>query len=313
MRLYDNSPDNYHDELASWFPSWYRGVLEMDALWQMWGAMLDQLQKDILQMLDNNFLPRCDEATIRMWEEFLSIAMVSSSDLENRRRFIMMHFGGFGKCSATKIKGIIKQYTGSDSTVSFEDYDEYGNQWLNIQMERGDAETLYVGDVQFVLEKIIPAHILHSLRTFRERNVRSTVTISRYRYEYSQAGLYPETSTIGKALDMTDEFVTDVGKYPHQYHQANPDTVAGLYPETTTIGKALNVTDEIVTDVSKYPHQYNPANPDAVTGIYPETATLGRATELVEAVQSDVSVYPISFTQASENVPAGTLPGSSTQ
>ena len=52
MRIYDNSPTNYHDELASWFPSWYARVREMDALWYTWGKLLDQLQEDIKRALD---------------------------------------------------------------------------------------------------------------------------------------------------------------------------------------------------------------------------------------------------------------------
>lgn len=274
MRLYDNAPNNYHDELARWFPYWYQGIREMDALWHTWGVLLDRLQADIKQVLDNYFLQTCDEATIEMWENFLGITMSSPRDLENRRRFIMMHFGGFGKCSAEKIKSIIKQYTGSDSTVMFEDYDAYGNQWLNIQMERGDVETLYVGDVQFVLDKIIPAHIPHSLITVQERNIRSIVNISRYRFEYTPAGIYPETAMIGRGLDLTETYRSGVGVYPYEYGVANPDAVAGTYPET---------------------------------------ATIGRAAELTEAAQTAVSAFPVDYTQASENIAAGILPGSSTQ
>ena len=230
MRVYDNAPTSYHEELASWFPAWYRQVLEMDALWNTWGILLDRLQADILQVLENYFLVSCDEATIDMWEDFLGITITSPRDLENRRRFIMMHFGGFGKCSATKIKGIIKQYTGSDSTMTFEDYDAEGNQWLNIQMERGDVETLYVGDVQFVLEKIIPAHIPHSLRTFDEHDVRSKVNITRYRYEYTQTGTRPDTATIGRILELTDAAQTGLSSYPHEFPQTGADAVAGTIP-----------------------------------------------------------------------------------
>ena len=88
MRLYDNAPGNYHDELASWFPAWYRQVLEMDALWNTWGILLDKLQADILQVLDNNFLLHCDESTIEMWEEFLGITLVSPRDLEIGRAHV---------------------------------------------------------------------------------------------------------------------------------------------------------------------------------------------------------------------------------
>lgn len=270
IRVYDIAPKSYHDELASWFPAWYRNVLEMDALWQTWGALLDQLQADILRVLNNNFLLHCDEETIKMWEDFLGITMASPRNLENRRRFVMMHFGGFGKCSATKIQGIIKQYTGSKSTVSFEPMDDDGNHWLNVQMERGDAETLYVGDVQFILDKIIPAHLPHSLRTLEQRNIHSTTSIRRYRYEYMPTGVRPETATVGAALNLAEIYKT---------HNA------------------------------EYLHEHNPAGGGSVSGTYPETGTLGRAVELTEATQTGLDAYAYEFPQSSENVTSGTIPG----
>lgn len=274
MRVYDNAPANYHDELASWFPSWYQQVLEMDALWQTWGALLDQLQADIMRVLNNNFLVSCDEDTIHMWEDFLNITIVKPRDLENRRRFIMMHFGGFGKCSATKIKSVIKQYTGSDSTVTFERYDAEGNHWLNIQMERGDMETLYVGDVQFVLDKIIPAHILHSLKTVQEANIRSSVSISRYRYTYSPTGVRPETATLGAALGLVETYKTEQSEFIHEYPQTNQSSVAGVHPETATLGRGLELTEASQTGVSIYPVEYSPASDNTASGTLPGSLEL---------------------------------------
>lgn len=233
MRVYDNAPTNYHDELAGWFPSWYRQVVEMDALWHTWGILLDQLQTDILRVLNNNFLLSCDESMVEVWEDFLNIAIVKTRDLESRRRFIMMHFGGFGKCSASKIKTVIKQYAGSNSTVTFEKYDD-GNCWLNIQMERGDMETLYVGDVQYILNKIIPAHILHSLKTVQHANIRSITSISRYVYTYTPTGVRPETSTLGAGIDLIETYDTAHGDFVYENPQTGEIDVAGVYPETST-------------------------------------------------------------------------------
>ncbi len=274
MRLYDNSPTSYHDELASWFPAWYRDVREMDAIWHTWGILLDQLKADILQVLKNYFLLTCDEETIEMWEEFLNITLASPRDLENRRRFIMMHFGGFGKCSAEKIKGIIKQYTGSESTVTFETVDEEGNHWLNIQMERGDVETLYVGDVQFVLDKIIPAHIPHSLRTFEDRNIRSSTNITRYKYEYAPTGVRPDTSTLGKAIRLTETYLTGTGEYLHEPPRTGEVEVAGVYPDTATIGHTLDLTEATQTGVTAYPHEFPQTGDNAVAGTIPGSLPL---------------------------------------
>lgn len=170
MRIHDNAPTNWHDEIASWFPAWYQNVLEMDALWRTWGVLLDRLQADIQRVLDNFFLTRCDEETIEFWEEFINIKLTVQHTLEYRRHYIMTHFSGFGKCSATQIKSIIKQYTGSGASVSFTKCDEAGNHELIILMENGEIEDLYLQDLQSILEKVIPAHIPVTIRVNKEES-----------------------------------------------------------------------------------------------------------------------------------------------
>ena len=164
MRIHDNMPTSYHDELASWFPTWYSRVPEMDALWQTWGALLDQLLKDIQQVLDNFFVGSCDEETIEFWEEFMNISMTVQHSLEYRRRYIMTHFSGFGKCSATQIKSTVKQYTGIGAIVRFEECDAAGNHQLVVIMENGEVEDEHLIELQTILEKIVPAHIPLTVR-----------------------------------------------------------------------------------------------------------------------------------------------------
>lgn len=168
MRIHDNSPASYHDELASWFPTWYSGVLEMDALWHTWGVLLDRLKDDIKRILDNYFLPSCDEATIEFWEEFMNVEFAVPHTLEYRRRYIMTHFSGFGKCSATQIKNICKQYTGYGAVVRFEKCDAEGNHQLIVVMENGDTEDMYLLDLQTILDKVIPAHIPLTVRLAKQ-------------------------------------------------------------------------------------------------------------------------------------------------
>jgi hypothetical protein len=181
MRVYDNAPDNYHDELASWFPSWYRNVLEMDALWHTWGILLDHLQEDIKRALDNYFLVSCDEATIEFWENFISTDLKILHSIEYRRRYIMTHFSGFGKCSASQIKSIIKQYTGFGATVRYEKCDSEGNYHLIVVMENGEIDDTFLHDLQIIISKVIPAHIPLTVRLAKQEGettayVMATVT-----------------------------------------------------------------------------------------------------------------------------------------
>ena len=168
MRIHDNAPASWHDEMARWFPAWYQNIVEMDALWRTWGILLDQLQSDIQRVLDNYFIVSCDEETIEFWEAFMNIKLAIQHSLEYRRRYIMTHFSGFGKCSASQIKGIIKQYTGSGASVRFEKCDAAGNHELIILMENGEVERTYLEDLQTILEKVIPAHIPVTIRVNKE-------------------------------------------------------------------------------------------------------------------------------------------------
>ena len=64
MRLYENSVPNTYDEIKTWYPVWYRDVLEMDALWQALGSQLDKVRNGIIQAIDNNFIDRADTETL---------------------------------------------------------------------------------------------------------------------------------------------------------------------------------------------------------------------------------------------------------
>jgi len=216
MRIHDNSPTSYHDELASWFPAWYRNVREMDALWHTWGVLLDRLKADIQQVLDNYFLPSCDEATIEFWEEFMNIEFAVPHTLEYRRRYIMTHFSGFGKCSATQIKNIVKQYTGFGAVVRFEECDAEGNHQLIVVMENGDTEDVYL----IILEKVVPAHIPLTVRLAKQDG------------ETSKAYLLAAVTGLGGSMSA-------VAKAP-----TSRDVSTAVYPmvAVTNISGSMNVS-----------------------------------------------------------------------
>ena len=54
---------------------------------------------------------------------------------------------------------MIKSYTGASVDIKFEPFDEEGNNMLYIHFQRGDEPTLYMGDINLLLSKKIPAHI----------------------------------------------------------------------------------------------------------------------------------------------------------
>lgn len=159
MRFFDNAPTRWYEELKSYFPRWYADVAEMDALWHTWGALLDQLQIDIQTVLDNYFITSCDEDTIEFWETFIGVRMGSNLTLEQRRRILMTLFAGFGKCSKSKIQQLFRRLTGTEADVEFSVIDDQDNQALQVWVDIENSENWNPGDVEFMLERVVPAHL----------------------------------------------------------------------------------------------------------------------------------------------------------
>ncbi|MDD3029887.1 MAG: DUF2313 domain-containing protein [Alphaproteobacteria bacterium] len=230
MRLYDNAPDSYHDELASYFPAWYSGILEMDAIWSITGDMLDELKQDILKVLNNTFVRECGIETIERLERYFGVKFDGPRSEAERRRFLMMMFTGFGKCSASSIKTMIREYTEAETEVTFRVSDTEGNHTLHIDVDRGDLEKFYPSDILTMLEKMIPAHIQYSMRTFFGTRIQANVTRTYWLFSYDQAGIQPDTSTLGRAQGMTASYNTDIGRYTYAPAAPSPNQAAGVIP-----------------------------------------------------------------------------------
>lgn len=266
MRIYDNAPESYYEELKSYFPAWYADVREMDAIWKVTGKMLTQAKNDIISMLDQAFITRCNMDTIADLENFFEIEFTSPRSDENRRRFLMALYAGFGHCSATKIKDVIRQYTGSEATVRFVPTDAEGNHTLYIDADRGDLETLYVADVRYILDKLIPAHIPNSLLIANRTNISSQVTISRCVYSHAQCGLTPQTATLGRDLSFGIDQRTGQESDIFHYAQADETAVSGLHPEVATLGRDMSVGIAENTASEAFVVEYAQASENAVCG-----------------------------------------------
>lgn len=159
MRFFDNAPTSWYEELKSYFPRWYADIAEMDALWHTWGALLDHLQADIQTVLDNYFITSCDDETIEFWENFIGVRMGSNLSLEQRRRILMTLFAGFGKCSKSKIQQLFQKLTGTEADIEFSEIDAQHNQALQVWVDIENSANWNPVDVEFVLDRVVPAHI----------------------------------------------------------------------------------------------------------------------------------------------------------
>lgn len=159
MKFFGNAPDNWYEEIKSYFPKWYADIAEMDALWRVWGVFLDKLQNDIQNVLDNYFITSCDEDTIAFWEDFIGVHMASSVSIEQRRRILMTLFSGFGKCSRSKIQQLLRKFTGTEADVELIRIDDEGNSALKVRIDIQNSENWNPVDVDMVLDRVAPAHL----------------------------------------------------------------------------------------------------------------------------------------------------------
>ncbi len=158
-----NGFDNCYEELLTFYPIFYREIFEMNELLKTYGGLLDVIQKNIDTMLANNYIQTADETTITKFEKFLYVNTDKTKSLEERRRFVLSFFIGFGRISATKIKAVIKNYTNAEADVQFKRTDEKGNSRLLVTCDRGMENNLKMYDIADILTRKIPAHIFLSV------------------------------------------------------------------------------------------------------------------------------------------------------
>ena len=160
MRFLDNTPDSYHEELKSYFPAWYSRVKEMDAIWKITGEMLDEFKADMLKGIQNASLATCDVDTIRKLQDWAGASFNTAMTDDIIRMLFYMQIAGFGKCSRSKIIRLMRQLLGTESDVSFVPYNENGDHVLKIFVNIGDSENWDPDDIEMLLDRIVPAHIL---------------------------------------------------------------------------------------------------------------------------------------------------------
>lgn len=185
--------------LLTYYPVWYREVLEMDEILKTEGKLLDDADASLMLVLNNNYIDSANLSTIETLESFIGIPSNPSRTLEERRRLIKAYFVGFGKVSASMLKEMISSYTGAGSEIKFEPVDSSGNNCLYIYIDRGDEPTLYITEIDTLLRKKLPAHIM------LEAKVRYTFTVvvgAKYSYnlhDYRLTGTYPQIALLGEA------------------------------------------------------------------------------------------------------------------
>jgi hypothetical protein len=182
MLLYDNAFPNIYEEIKTCYMVQYRDVLEMDALWRVWGGALDRVQADIIQSVDNNFIDFADARTITKLEAFLGITYDEPRTLVERRNIIKAFVLGRGHVGQREIKELISVLTSGEITV------ELVGGVIRITIQHDPGYQPKLSDYYLVLGERIPAHL--------GLEINSVIPVDATAAEYSAGAmseLYEET------------------------------------------------------------------------------------------------------------------------
>lgn len=241
-----------YDELITFYPRYYRDVLEMDAILHAEGKLADGIQNGIDLMLLNNFIESADDDTITKLEEFLGLSLMKQRTLDEKRRFIKSVIAGQGKVSASRISEMIRAYTGADTECEFYPFDEEKNNRLDVRFERGSESVIYASDIYTLLAKMLPAHIEYRA----EMTYRFPIGVAKRRYHYPYlydlCGTKPYSILIAQiqGVEAVTEANADTAVMDYrQSSSGGTEPPAGVYPDVSTLAHydAINAATEAVS------------------------------------------------------------------
>ena len=153
MLLYENAVKSNYEEIKTMYPVWYWDIFDMDVLWKIYGRKFDEIQEDISQAVNNNFIDYADSRTITDYEIFLYITYDGARTLAERRAVVKAFMLGNGHIGQKEIKELISVFTDGEITVAF------ANGIIQVSVTRDWADRFNLYDCHLVLDKKIPAHL----------------------------------------------------------------------------------------------------------------------------------------------------------
>ena len=154
LKLYEKYYHNNFEELLTYYPRFYRDVLEMVEILKAQGHVADRLEADIEQTFWNNFIDYADEAAIGRLEIFLKIGLNTSWSLEERRQIVKSYFIGAGRISASVLAQMLQSIVGCpDPNIRLEPIDAAGNNALLIDFDCPENAAQKLAIVKEVLAK----------------------------------------------------------------------------------------------------------------------------------------------------------------
>ena len=111
-------PGGNAQKIRGFYPAYYAGVVEMNAIWDVMGARMDLLEKGILSAGRNAFANSMDRTAVKQMEDFLLIPYDSAKTLEERRSHIVAYLLGSRHIGEPEIKELTRLYCNADCSVA---------------------------------------------------------------------------------------------------------------------------------------------------------------------------------------------------
>ena len=163
LRFYPERERTGYEELMSYYPRYYRGVDEMEAILKYFGGVCDDFEAQTEQAYLNNFIATADADVTKSWEDAFGITYSSTLSLEQRRRVVLGRASGGQHIGEPEIRVLVAVYTDCDIKVDF---------WAGLITIDIDGEIFDEGNLYETLLSRIPAHLrlkmtARTIRTYR--------------------------------------------------------------------------------------------------------------------------------------------------
>jgi DNA-binding transcriptional regulator YiaG len=106
------------DNMLQYLPMYLRTAQEIKASLESIGHEIDQIKDKSLSIIDDAYILSASEERIQQWEQKLKIE--PKGTLDQRKMFLLAVLRGQGKLNESKIKSVVKAFTGGDCTVTFD-------------------------------------------------------------------------------------------------------------------------------------------------------------------------------------------------
>lgn len=189
MNLFGNYYSNAYEELASYYPDYYRDVYEMQEILKSQGNLLDGLVSGFQRVFDNQFIDTADSEMLSVYEKILGIIQTNVS-LEERRSIIKAYLTGTGKVSGSMICQMISAYTGTEAECSFDQGDYYNRKNLIITAKRGSRNYFNLREIYSMLSAKLPAHISYKFDMTCESGIEIKTEYSAHSNILPNCGVY---------------------------------------------------------------------------------------------------------------------------